>query len=68
MSDFERVLNKAIAEISIAKSQGEAHAVAALTQAKYHINLALDDAKRKALKNSSPLLADSPDYCLVNAR
>lgn len=46
MSDFENVINKAIAELAVARIQGPQHAEAALMQARFHINLALEDAKR----------------------
>jgi len=47
MSDYTRVIDKAIAELVIAKGQQPQYAKAALTQARYHINLALDDAQRQ---------------------
>ncbi|MEO6146549.1 MAG: hypothetical protein ABIT70_05755 [Sulfuriferula sp.] len=47
MNDFTRVLDKAIAELAVAKTLGPAHAQAALVQARYHINLALDNAARQ---------------------
>ena len=50
MSDFARIIDKAIAELRYAKEIGPQYAQAALTQARGHINLALDDARRKAMK------------------
>ena len=47
MSEFENVLNKAIAELAVARIQGPVHAEAALIQARFHINLALDDARQQ---------------------
>ena len=50
MSDYQRVLDKAIAEINVAKSIGAAYGYSALAQARYHINLAIDEAARQAMK------------------
>lgn len=48
MSDFDLVIKKAIAELGVARTLGPQHAHHALTQARYHINLALDDARRQS--------------------
>lgn len=48
MTDFDRTLNKAVAELGVAKTLGPQCAEAALVQARFHINLALDDARRQA--------------------
>ena len=48
MNNFTRVIDKAIAELVIAKGQPPQYAGTALNQARYHINLALDDARRQA--------------------
>ena len=50
MSDYQRVLDKAIAEINVAKSIGVAYGYSALAQARYHINLAIDETIRHALQ------------------
>ena len=47
MSDFFRTIDKASAELSVAKTLGPQHAEAALVQARCHINLALDDVRRQ---------------------
>ena len=57
MSDYTRCLDKAIAEINVAKTLGPPYSHAALVQARYHINLALDDAARQAKEPES----DRPD-------
>jgi hypothetical protein len=50
MSDYNRVIDKAIAELAVAKTLGPKHARAALVQARYHINLALDAAARQTVE------------------
>lgn len=50
MTDFEHTLNKAIAELAVARIQGPQHAEAALVQARFHINLALDEARKTAYR------------------
>lgn len=47
MSDFSRLIEKAISEMQVAKVQGPQYAEAALIQARIHINLALDEARRQ---------------------
>lgn len=56
MTNFTRAIDKAIAELGVAKTLGPQHAQAALTQARYHINLALDDTKRKGVMSDSPVI------------
>lgn len=54
MSDFNRTLDKAVAEIGVAKTQGAQYSHAALVQARFHLNLALDDARRQAVTVYDP--------------
>jgi hypothetical protein len=49
MTDFNRVLDKAMAEIAVAKTMGPRLARAALVQARFHVNLAIDDAARQTV-------------------
>lgn len=49
MTEFDRILDKAIAEIGIAKYSG-AYAEPALVQARNHLNQALDFVRRSKLE------------------
>lgn len=48
MSDFDRTLSKAIAEIAAARHMGPEHASGFLKQARFHVCLALYQAERAA--------------------
>lgn len=47
MSDYNRVLEKAMIEIIIAKELGPRAGHAALVQARYHLNLAMEDPEHQ---------------------
>ena len=46
MDNFTHTLEKARAELGVAIAQGPLYSEAALTQARFHINLALDEAHK----------------------
>lgn len=62
MTNFARAIDKAIAELVVAKTLGPQHAQAALTQARHHINLALDDARRQSAGRLAPNENPPPPY------
>lgn len=47
-SDFDRCLGKAMAEIAAARRMGAAFASGFLKQARFHVQLALEEAERSA--------------------
>lgn len=62
MNDFTRTIDKSIAELGVAKTLGPQHAEAALKQARFHINLALDDARRQSAGDLAPNENPAPPY------
>lgn len=68
MSDFELVIKKAIAELGDAKTLGPQYAHAALTQARNHITLALDDVRRQSAAGSPPPPYERPLYLHLTNR
>jgi hypothetical protein len=53
MDNFSRLLDKAAAEIGIAKAQGKMYSEQALIQAKNHIMAALNEARKFVLIESN---------------
>jgi len=60
MTDYARTLDKAMVEISIAKELGPRAGHAVLVQARYHLNLAMEDAAHQEKRENRvcPAVAD----------
>lgn len=54
MSDFDRTIDKAIAELNAARHAGPCNSALFLAQARYHVNLAIDYSKQ-AKEQDTPL-------------
>lgn len=59
-SGFDRTIDKAIAELQVAKLHGPDRAEPAIKQALYHLSLALDDTRRRAHGHASKTTQGEP--------